>query len=179
MTRWGKITIATGLLACTLVAGLAIAPRGTYLCYSYVRPFIDRHVRICDRCRFPCEAIEHNVVGYAVRRALEGKALFLVPTLLVIQRDGQWSIQCGFVPSGAKSPFAAGIRVVAVTQPRVPVVDPSIIVSLRADVLSLAGSPAERRVEASLAASGHGGRVLVVKRVAEAKNLGNKARATG
>lgn len=70
MTRWGKITFAAGLLAVASMAGLAISPEGTYLCYSYVKPLIQRHVRFCDSCRNLCETNEHNFIAYTVRALL-------------------------------------------------------------------------------------------------------------
>ena len=59
MTRWRKITIATGLLACTSIAGLAISTEGTYLCY-----------RFCDSCSNLCETDEHGVITYTGRTLL-------------------------------------------------------------------------------------------------------------
>lgn len=110
----------------------------------------------------------------AVARALEQKALFLAPTLLVVEREGHWDIECGYLPKGEVDPFGCEVPLVVVEPLRVPAVSPETVASVRSDLLALGGAPADTDLERLLAGPDRGGRTLVSKEVPDGKNLANR-----
>ena len=134
--------------------------------------------RVAEATRLPIARLvllaEDDVDLDAVSRALQGKALFRVPTILGIHQTDGWSVVCAFVPVETNSPFGVGVPIRDIPPPAVRVLGASEVSAIRSDVLALANSPAGTDVEAAIRSPGRTGRVLVVKHVTESKNLANR-----
>jgi len=110
----------------------------------------------------------------AVGRALVGKALFRVPTILGVRGERGWTITSAFVPAEAENPFGADIPARTVPPAEVASVEPTLASTVRREIQALTNAPVDTDVHAALKGRGRKGKVLVIKHVTESKNLANR-----
>lgn len=122
---------------------------------------------------------DQDVDQNAVRRALEGRAVELVPTLLVVRRLSKWLIDFQYVPKG-RTPPLPGIPVVEIARQNGRDAEPHGLPEVSERILALVGLKDEAVVRSRIASLSNAYPNLIFKRVGEHRNLKNRIReATG
>lgn len=110
----------------------------------------------------------------ALGRAFAAHALTAVPTLLAVRREKGWVPCAVLLAEGVENPFEPDLPITRVVLDGPPPLDEGVLASLRERIVSLAGRPSDTDVASLLADEDLDNRALVVKRVADSANLGNR-----